>query len=175
MQYDKKLYNPDIHELHNAICVKQPYANLMVSKESEDAEGNTYAIKSIDIRSNYTKYRGNVIICSTSKNVPNLLSNAIVGEAELYDVKPANELTDEEWNCTKLEKGSIDKIKKSKANAWFFRNPHRIIELPVKGYKGLWDLCITKGDIVEYPEVLNLDKKDWKAFRKYGKKLKNNH
>ena len=66
MQFNNKDYNPDQHDRWRALTVKNPYATQLVTAAFEDG-GFVYAEKSIEVRSKYTNYRGDLLICS-SKN-----------------------------------------------------------------------------------------------------------
>ena len=73
MQFNNKDYNPDQHDRWRALTVKNPYATQLVTAAFEDG-GFVYAEKSIEVRSKYTNYRGDLLICS-SKNPVGLGAN----------------------------------------------------------------------------------------------------
>lgn len=104
-----------------ALSLKQPWANLILSGE-----------KTIETRKWGTKYRGDIVICSskTPKIPPTGVALCIV---ELYDVQPMK-AEDEEAACIKIF---------PKAHSWFIRNIRPINPpIPVKGQLGLFDLNI---------------------------------
>ena len=45
------------------------------------------------------------------------------------------------------------------------RNPRRVIEMPIKGQLGIYNLVYTKGCIVEYPKVMVLDKEAYNKIK----------
>ena len=40
------------------------------------------------------------------------------------------------------------------------RNPRRVVEMPIKGQLGFYDIILPKDDLTEYPRVLKIDKQD---------------
>lgn len=152
MQVRKKEYNPSKHDKFTAITIRQPFASDMVITKYVDEDGMTYGFKSIEIRMTNVSYRGDVLICSAKQPVfPNMDCGATLGFAELYEVKPASELTEKEW-----EQARIPKERRKiflKGYAYKFRNPRKVIEYPVKGEFGLFNVYYTKGEIVEYPKM----------------------
>lgn len=105
-----------------ALSLKQPWANLIASGK-----------KTIETRSWGTKYRGDIVICS-SKNPKISPTGVALCVVELYDVRPM-ETKDEKDACIKVF---------PKAHSWFIRNVRLIIPpVPVKGQLGLFDLDIS--------------------------------
>ena len=164
MQYKNSEYDKTKHDRWRALTVKQPYANDLVTKASEDENGMTYAVKTIEVRSKCTSYRGDVMICSSAKPVyPGMESGVTLGLVELYDVKPVSEFTEDDWDSTRIP---IEKRKKiTKGYGWLMRNPRRVVEYPVKGQLGIFNLVYTKGEIVQYPRKVELDEKGWEEIR----------
>lgn len=146
MQYKSNEYDPDKHDRFKALVVKQPYAEDL-------ADG----VKTIELRKCRTKYRGDVLVCS-SKNpkIPPLLNGCALALVELYDVKPVSEFTPEDWNATRVPVEKRASIKYG--YGWLFRNPRRVIEFPVHGQLGLFNLVYTKGVIEEYPTHVIFDR-----------------
>ena len=144
MQYKSKEYNPILHDLFKAVSVKQPYAEYIAS-----------GIKGIEVRSKPTKYRGKLLICASRDGKPSDTApgyGCTLAFVELYDCKPLSELTTEEWNRTKLPGTLIEELRvKGRGFAWLLRNPRRVIEYPIKGQLGIFNLVFTKGVIMEYP------------------------
>ena len=102
-----------------AISLKQPWANLVATGK-----------KTIETRKWSTKYRGDLVICSSQnpKIEPYGKSLFIV---ELYDIKPMTK-EDENKACIKVY---------PKAQAWFLKNLRSINPpIPVKGSLGIFDL-----------------------------------
>lgn len=147
MQYKNEDYEPILHDRFKALSVKQPYAGYI-------ADGT----KKIEVRSKPTKYRGRLLICASKdgkpdKNAPGY--GCTLAFVDLYDCKPLSELTPEEWEQTKLPTYLVEKIKESgKSYGWFLKNPRKVIEFPVKGQLGIFNLVYTKDVIIEYPTHL---------------------
>jgi len=139
MQIKNIDFNPEEHEQYKALSVKNPYATLI-------AEGK----KKIEVRNKKTKFRGTVLICSSQfPIVESLESGCTLAFVEIYDCKKVSELTDDEWELTKIN-ASRDKFKDQ--FAWLMRNPEKVIEFPVKGQLGIYSLTYTKGNIMKYPK-----------------------
>lgn len=165
MQYSNKDFDPQRHDRWRALTVKQPYANDLVAEAYKDEDGIVYAEKTIEVRSKNTSYRGDVLICSAASPVyPGMESGVTLGLVELYDVKPIKEFTPEDWDNTRIPKEK--RVKITKGYGWMMRNPRRVVEMPVKGQLGIYNLVYTKGEIIEYPRKLVVDKKSWEAIRK---------
>lgn len=156
---DKSLFDSREHEVYKALAVKQPYADELTQATWRDAEGVYYAKKDILIRTRKVNYRGDVLICSSaSPEVEGHLSGATCGLVELYDVRPASELTEEQWDA--VAGPASGKF------AYFFRNPRRVIEMPVRGEMGLFTLYAAKGDVMCYPREVVIGAETWKKMRK---------
>ncbi len=102
-----------------AICLKQPWANLI-------AEGK----KTIETRKWSTKYRGDLVICSSKvpKIEPAGYALCIV---EVYDVRPMTK-EDEQEACIEVYLG---------AWSWLLRDLRLLDQIvPVKGQLGIFDI-----------------------------------
>lgn len=147
MQYSNKDYSPALHDRYKALSVKQPYAGYIANGE-----------KTIEVRSKSTSYRGELLICASKdgKPEPNAPGfGCTIAFVDLYDCKPLTSLTDEEWKRTKLPEYLVQKLKQpGRGYGWFLKNPRRVIEFPVKGQLGIFNLVYTKGVIMEYPRIL---------------------
>lgn len=164
MQYKNSEYKEDEHDRFPALTVKQPYATHLVTCD-KDIDGTIYGVKSIEVRSKNTKFRGDILITSSATPVlPGLESGVALGFVELYGVKPIKEFTNEDWENTRIPKDERHKYKKG--YGWLIRNPRRVIEYPVKGQVGIWNLVYTKGDIMTYPTNVQVDKKSYKILTK---------
>ena len=163
MQYNNKEYNPELHDRWEALTVKQPYANDLVTYDysTEDA---TFAIKSIEVRSRPIKYRGDLLICSSAKPIiAGLESGVTLGIVELYDIKPISEFTADDWEKTRIP---IEKRAEIKGGyGWLMRNPLRVIEFPIKGQLGIYKLVYTKDIILPYPTAMVMDKKGYESLK----------
>lgn len=163
MQIDTKQYNPELHDKWHALTVKQPYAQKLVNAAYRDEKGVLFAEKSIEVRSRATKYRGDLLVCSSASPViPGMMSGVTLGIVELYDVKPIEEFTNEDWEntCIPVEQ------RPKKGFGWFVRNPRRVIEMPIKGQLGIYNLVTPKDDITEYPIVCKVDKRSWDIIKR---------
>lgn len=166
MQIDKKDYNPEEHEIHKCLTVKQPYADYLTIPTWQDEEGMFHADKEIEVRSKNTSFRGDLLICSSKKpEFPTRLSGVMCGLVELFDVKPISEFTEQDWALTCIPENERPK----KGFGWLMRNPRRVIEIPVNGQLGIYNIILMQGDIVEYPRVMKIDEK---GFKQILKKLK---
>lgn len=158
MQIDSKDYNPDQHDVYKALSVKQPYADLLTRVVFWDESGEYHAEKTIEVRSRNTNYRGDLLVCASAK--PELLgrmSGVTCGFVELYDVKPIEQFTPEDWAATCIP----EKDRPRKGYGWMMRNPRRVVEMPIKGQLGVYNLIVPKGDITEYPREMALDSYGW--------------
>lgn len=149
MQYSVKQYDAEKHDIFKALSVKQPYAGYIASGE-----------KTIEVRSRPNKYRGKLLICASkdgmSKTGDSNRYGCTIAFVQMYDCKPLSELTDEEWKRTKLPSYIIQQLKeKGKGFGWFLRDPRKVIEFPVKGQLGIFNLVYTKDVIMEYPTHLD--------------------
>lgn len=164
MQFSNKDYNPELHDRYPALTVKQPYADNLVTFEKE-IDGVRYAIKSIELRSKKTKFRGDLLITSSSDPViVGMDSGVTLGFVELYDVKPAKEFTADEWEQTTIPEHQRHKYRNN--YGWFMRNPRRVIKFPITGQVGIWNLVFTKDIIIEYPTLVYVDEESYKLLNK---------
>ena len=157
MQIDKSAYNPNEHDVFKALTVKQPYADLLTRVISRDEKGEYHAAKTIEVRTRNTNYRGDLLICSSAKPVDPLgryLAGVTCGFVELYGVKPVEEFTPEDWAATCIPESERPR----KGFGWLMRNPRRVVEMPIKGQLGVYNLIVPKGDITEYPRTLTFGK-----------------
>ena len=165
MQIERKDYNPEQHEVFKALTVKQPWADLLTRVVYRDANGEYHAQKTIEVRTRPTKYRGDLLICSSAKPVDpwgRYLSGVTCGFVELYDVKPVEEFTPEDWAATCIPENARPR----KGYGWLMRNPRRVVEMPIKGQLGLYDIIVPKDDITEYPRAMALGPDGWGMVQK---------
>lgn len=165
MQIDAKDYNPEIHDLFHGLSVKQPYADLLTEAVAVLDNGEYVADKTIEVRTRNTNYRGDVLICSSAKPVDpwgRHPAGVTCGLVELYDVKPVEEFTAEDWDATCIP----EKQRPRTGYGWLMRNPRRVVEMPVKGRLGFYNIIVPKGDITEYPRQMALGAEGWKIVKK---------
>lgn len=163
MQIDRKYYDPEQHAVYKALTVKQPFADLLTRVVYRDESGEYHAAKTIEVRTRNISYRGDLLICS-SKNptIPGRLSGVTCGFVELYDVKPIEDFTPEDWAATCIP----EQDRPRKGYGWMMRNPRRVVEMTVRGQLGLYNLIVPKGDITEYPRSMMLDADGWELIQK---------
>lgn len=167
MQIDIKQYNPEEHDLHKGLTVKQPMADALTIPTWQDEEGNFHADKEIEVRSRNISYRGDILICSSQKPViPLRMSGVTCGLVELYDTKRIEDFTEEDWKLTCIPENARPK----KGWGWLMRNPRRVVEMPVSGQLGLYKIVVPKGDIVCYPRYIKIGEKGFKEIQKRMKK-----
>lgn len=153
MQIDRKDYNPDQHDVYKALSVKQPYADLLTRVVFRGESGEYHAEKTIEVRTRNTNYRGDLLVCSSSKpEIPGRLSGVTCGFVELYDVKPIEDFTPEDWAATCIP----EQDRPRKGYGWMLRNPRRVVEMPIRGQLGVYNLIVPKDDITEYPREMAL-------------------
>lgn len=158
MQIDRKDYNPDQHDVYKALSVKQPYADLLTRVVFWDESGEYHAEKTIEVRSRNTNYRGDLLVCASAKpELTGRMSGVTCGFVELYDVKPIEQFTPEDWAATCIP----EKDRPRNGYGWMMRNPRRVVEMPIKGQLGVYNLIVPKGDITEYPREMALDSYGW--------------
>ena len=165
MQIDKKDYNPDQHDVFKALTVKQPYADLLTRVVFRDESGEYHADKTIEVRTRNINYRGDLLICSSAKPVDpwgRHPAGVTCGFVELYDTKPVEDFTPEDWAATCIPEDQRLK----KGWGWMMRNPRRVVEMPIKGQLGLYNLIVPKGDITEYPRNVEIGADGWKMIQK---------
>jgi hypothetical protein len=108
--------------IYKAISLKQPWANLVASGK-----------KTIETRKWSTKYRGDLVICSSQNPKIEPYGKALC-IVELYDVRPMTR-KDEKKACIKVYSGAC---------AWMLRNLRPIYPpVPVKGALGIFNLRLT--------------------------------
>lgn len=164
MQIDPKDYNPAEHEKFVALSVKQPYADLLTEAVA-NVGGEYRAAKMIEVRSRNTKYRGDVLICSSAKPVDpwgRHLAGVTCGFVELYDTKPVEDFTAEDWANTCIP----EKDRPASGYGWLMRNPRRVVEMPIRGKLGFYGLIVPKGDITEYPREMAMGPDGWETVKK---------
>ncbi|WP_281724468.1 hypothetical protein [Hoylesella shahii] len=165
MQIKITEYDALKHDVFRALSVKQPFANDLVNIAYEDDDGNSYGFKSIEVRSRCTSYRGKLLICSSqSPKIPNMQSGCALGFVEVYGVKRVKDFTDEDWDNTRIPRARRSEIKSGWG--WLMRNPKRVVELPIKGQLGIFNIAFEKGDIVEYPRIVKVGRDDFNLLNK---------
>ena len=166
MQINRKDYNPEQHDVYKALSVKQPYADLLTRVVFRDESGEYHAEKTIEVRTRNTNYRGDLLVCASAKpELPGRMSGVTCGFVELYDVKPIEQFTPEDWAATCIS----EKDRPRKGYGWMMRNPRRVVEMPIKGQLGVYNLIVPKGDITVYPRAMALDSDGWDIVQQHIK------
>ncbi len=106
---------------YKAISLKQPWANLV-------ADGK----KTIETRKWMTRYRGDLVICSSQKPSIHPAGYAIA-IAEVYAIRPMQEKDERQARCKVYPR----------AQSWFLRNIRKFDRpIPIKGRLGIFDLTL---------------------------------
>lgn len=91
--------------------------------------------KTIETRKWNTRYRGDLIICSSANPKDQGLAGHALGIVEVYDVRPMQK-KDEKAACVRMY---------PKAHAWSLRNIRRItMPVPVKGKLGIFTIQLPR-------------------------------
>lgn len=165
MQVEKKDYNPELHDVYKALTLRQPYADLLTRVVGRHENGMYFADKQIEVRTRNINYRGDLLICSSAKPVDPLgrhPAGVTCGFVELCDTKPVEDFTPGDWAATCIPEDQRPK----KGWGWIMRNPRRVVEMPIKGQLGLYNLIVPKGDITEYPRNVEMGADGWKLIQK---------
>lgn len=150
-----------MNKIIKCLSVKQPFADLLTKIVSRDADGNWLAEKSIELRSRRTNYRGDVLICSCKNPViEGRLSGYAVGIVEIYGCKPVEEFTEDDWKASCVEN------RWKSGYGWLVRNPRRVVEVPVDGKLGLFNMEFPENHIVAYPREMAFGPKGWEMIQK---------
>ena len=162
MQIKKEEYNEELHDKFRALCVKQPYADLLTRVVWRDEDLNFHAEKTIEVRTRNTKIRGDILICSAAKPIiPGRESGVTCGFVELYDVKRVEDFTADDWRATCIPEADRPKT----GYGWMVRNPRRVVEMPIKGQLGFYNLIVPKDDITIYPQDVAIGEDGWKIIQ----------
>ena len=162
MQIDKKDYNLEHHDIFKALSVHQPYADLLTCVVFRDKSGQYHADKTIEVQSRNTNYRGDLLVCASAKpELPGRVAGATCGFVELYDVKRVEDFTPEDWAATCIP----EKDRPRTGYGWMMRNPRRVVEMPMKGQLGVYNLVVPKGDITEYPRAVVFGPEGFKSLQ----------
>ena len=118
-----------------ALSIEAGYAMCIVS-----------GIKTVECRSWTTKYRGDIMICSTAKKIPDTIPSHALGIVTLVDIVPFTKKhlkpacmqpMDYQWGLY----------------AWILENPRLIKPIPIKGKLSLWEFT-------EPYEIVSFDNDD---------------
>ena len=152
MEIDRKAYDPSVHEIYRALVLPQPLADSLTRSVYMGGDGVFHAEAEYVHRHKGTRYRGDVLVCSSSfPAVPGRYCGVTCGLVELYDVVPAEGYA-----------FSGEGLHPTTGFVWLLRNPRRVVEMPVKGRKGFYDMVLMKGDVTEYPRYVKLGSDGYK-------------
>ena len=169
MQIEKKDYNPELHDVYKALTVRQPYADLLTCIVGRHENGMYFADKQIEVRTRNINYRGDLLICSSAKPVDpwgRHPAGVTCGFVELCDVKRVEDFTPRDWELTCIPENERPRT----GYGWMMRNPRRVVEMPIKGQLGLYNIIVPKGDITEYPRNMEIGPDGWKIIQRQIKK-----
>lgn len=92
-------------------------------------------IKTVEIRTWKTDYRGDILICSTAQKIHGMIPSHALGVVRLADVVPFDR--NKHLKAADIEPSGIDKD--FKGYAWILEDPRVIKPIPVKGKLSLWN------------------------------------
>lgn len=154
MQIDTKLYDPALHDRYKALTVRQPLADALTRMLYIGEDGRPVAKQGIYFSTRKTNYRGELMVCSSAKPViVGCDCGVTCGLVEVVDCKPVDDFTEDDWR----QLGFPENARPRKGWGWIFKNPRRVVEMPIRGQLGIYDLVTPKDDITEYPIHINLD------------------
>lgn len=120
-------------------------------------------IKTVEVRTWKTDFRGDILICSTAKKVHGTIPSHALGVVTLTDIVPFDRKKHLEAADLKPSELEAD----FEGFAWILENPRVIKPIPVKGKLSLWDF---DGKIEYLPkpqteeEDLELDRLYWEPL-----------
>lgn len=157
-------YNPDTYDKWNALILDNEQARSLLS-ECYECNGETYGEIATLLRHDSTLYRGELMICTNGAPLADgVIDCETYGIIELYNVVKASELSPYDWYISGIPEA--DRVNLMNCYGWKFRNPHRVIEFPVKGREGIFQLLYAKEDIITYPSVCKVDKTSYKLIKR---------
>lgn len=132
---------------YKCLFIKQPFAD-------EFARGRLFA----HMMARKTEYRGEVIICAEdgSGNGLGMYDGAWLARAELVDCIHVKDMTGEQII-------NSDLLDRKKGYAYILKNARRLVEFPCHG-KGFITKVLNEGDMVEYPTLVQLDRKGYEMI-----------
>lgn len=92
-------------------------------------------IKTVEVRTWKTDYRGDILICSTAKKCHGTIPSHALGVVTLADVVPFDRK--KHLKAADMLPNEIDKD--FKGYAWILKNPRVIKPIPIKGKLSLWE------------------------------------
>ena len=117
-------------------------------------------LKTIEVRSWTTKYRGEILICSTAKKGRGLIDGHALGVVTLSDVLPMKR----EYARSAMVSPYEDW---TGCYAWILINPRPIVPFPMKGKLSLWE-CSHEVEYLSAPKekasLRNFCEKYWDGF-----------
>ena len=114
-------------------------------------DGKCEAACSVLIFKKPTPYRGEVLVGAFPKEG----EPYVCGLLELKDVRPVSGLSVESWKQVAQEDAP------KQGFAWFFSNPRRVIEMPLKVKRGWASAELPEEEITEYPVELKVGEDYW--------------
>ncbi len=146
-------------ETFKCLTVRQPYADLLTEPVFQDETGLWRAMKSIEVRTCATSYRGDLLITSGARGTDGHPGGVLCGIVELYGVKRVEDFDEDDWKATCLPAGE----QPAKGYGWLMRDPRRaVVPLPVKGRKGIFTQTFGDGEVGVYPRYLHMGREGWR-------------
>lgn len=128
--------------------------------------GIAFGLKTIELRTWKTDFRGDIIITSSSKKLHDTIPGHALCIAELHDIRKA-QLSDVRAAMTRTTQ-----IDPETDYAWLLRNIRLIKPVPIKGRLSLWNCDLQPEIIMTLDEYLSLsDEEDEKVFNQYWASL----
>ena len=116
-----------------------------------------------EIRTWQRSYRGDLLICSSSKRQPGCISGHALGVVELVDIHAVTKSNYEQFGVTAGQFKSYPHL-----YAFEFDYPQLVVPFPVKGKLGLYDV---DDSLIDYLDIPTTDADDDALFFKYWKPL----
>lgn len=133
---------------YKCLFIRQPFAD-------EFAKGRM----SVHIVKRKIDYRGKVLICAETGSGEQfgMYDGAWLARAEIMDCIPVSEMTREQVSVSDIMGGG------KKGHAVIIGNVRRLVEFPCHG-KGFVTKEINEDDLVEYPTIVQLDRKGYEML-----------
>lgn len=125
-----------------------------------------FGLKTIEVRTWTTDYRGDILITSSAKKLHDTIPSHALCIAELYDVR---HIKKKDADAAMMKPAEIDT---HNTFAWCLRNIRLIKPIEIKGRLSLWNCDIQPEIIMTLEEYLNLsDEDDEIVFNQYWASL----
>lgn len=127
--------------------------------------GIAFGLKTVEVRTWFTDYRGDILITSSAKKLHDTIPGYALCIAHLDDVRPIKK-KDAEFAMMRPADIDLHNF------AWCLSDIRLIKPIPVKGRLSLWNCDIQPEIIMSLEEYLNLsDEEDERVFNQYWRDL----